>query len=102
MTFDAAADFLPPPHSDLEVNMFAQAISEAGAKMVTVLASLDRKLQDAGILPELKRAQLPAEIADGSGELASDYAIVRTFNFTVIFCIPSQQHRFHSYTLGLI
>lgn len=48
-----------------------------GAKVVTAFASLDRKLEAAGILSELKKVKLPAEVSDGSGELASDCANVR-------------------------
>ena len=53
-----------------------QAVKSAGAKVVAGFASLDRQLQKAGILPELKPVKLPAEVRDEAGQLASDCAEV--------------------------
>ncbi len=53
-----------------------QAVASVGAKVVAGFASLDRQLQKAGILPELKPAKIPAEVRDESGQLAADCAEV--------------------------
>ena len=58
--------------------MAPQAVKSAGAKVVAGFASLDRQLQKAGILPELKPVKLPAEVRDEAGQLASDCAEVGT------------------------
>ena len=58
--------------------MVVQAVKSAGARVVAGFASLDRQLQKAGILPELKPVKLPEEVRDESGQLASDCAEVRS------------------------
>ena len=61
------------------LELVLQAVKSAGAKVVAGFASLDRQLQKAGILPELKPVKLPAEVRDESGQLASDCAEVGIF-----------------------
>lgn len=65
-------------------NIFSKTVSELGAKAVTGLASLDHKLQDAGILPELQPAPVPADLADGSGDLREKLAQLGLSNEAVL------------------
>ena len=68
---------LPSAIDDVTLKkVVVQAVKSAGAKVVAAFASLDRQLQKAGILPELKPVKLPAEVRDESGQLAADCAEV--------------------------
>ncbi|BDA41368.1 probable ubiquinol oxidase 4, chloroplastic/chromoplastic at C-terminar half [Coccomyxa sp. Obi] len=58
-------------------NPVARVVSSANKQIVRGLATLDHKLEDIGVLPPIKQAQLPEEITDDAGNLATDCADVR-------------------------
>lgn len=55
-------------------------------QIVRGLASLDHKLEDAGVLPAIKQAALPEEITDEDGNLATDCSDVSSPGHSCILC----------------
>ena len=54
-----------------------QLLASTNKRIVGGLASLDTRLEGAGVLPKLEAPQLPEEITDDSGEMTEDVEDVR-------------------------
>ena len=52
-------------------------LASTNKRLVGGLASLDTKLEEAGVLPKLEAPQLPEEITDDNGDMTEDVEDVR-------------------------